>query len=772
MTMAAVAIGLRLALGGRGRGRLAVTAAGVGVGVALLLTALAVGPALEARQSRERAREPVGPMSHPSAGSYLLQSAALDRFHGRRLLRIRLAPVGEDPPLLPGLARLPGPGEIAASPELAELLRSPEGALLRPRLPGRVVATIGKEGLAWPGELLSYSGAAPTDATEAAGFAPVASYGHPEGSQRELAAEIKLVVLIAALALLLPTLTFIAASSRVAAAARERRLAAIRLVGATPTEVRVLSAVEALPGALLGCLIGVVLFLFLRPFAPSLAPPGYELFASDLTPPLAQVLATLLAVPLLAVGASLLALRRVELSPLGIVRRARVRRTGPTRVLPLALGFALLGVACLQRRDAASTRGDDLLGFILAGSGFTLIIVGITTVTPWLSVLAAQLLVRRARHVSTLIGARRLLLEPTASARLVSGAALAVFAAGVAHAFLPPLLGAAESEREVVAAARPGTVFVGTAASPARVVSALRGVAGVKTVAPLGSVSALGSASVGREAHPSDVLVADCAALNRVLVRPLPGCGRAQGWRLVPRSPYAPVIAPAAELRLLVDPDRTRETVAMRLPRALTPASARPLFGDDVAVLLPQAAVPAPAALRTRLGLVATDGDVATVERVRNALDRAAIRADVASGSEYVGTQGDEIRGVVGLIDLATLLVFAIAAAGLLVASIDSVLERRRPLAVLAAVGAPLASLRRSVLVQSGIPLVCGLGVAASAALGTSALLLAVNGSAVVLPLAALGALIAAMSVVSLAAVALTLPTLSRAVRPEALRTE
>jgi len=771
MSVATLEIGLRLAVGGASRhwARLALVAAGVGVGVALLLTGLAVGPALEARDARERARVPVGPLSDPKAESYLLQTASIDRYHGRRLLRFRIARVGTSPPRPPGLARIPRPGEVAVSPALARLLRSPDGALLRPRLQGRVVAIIGTAGVVWPDELVAYSGAPRSQATGANGFFPVTSFGHPEGLQGPMPVEIKLVVIVAVLGLLVPILAFIAASSRVAAAARERRLAAIRLVGATPAQTRLLSAVESLPAAVAGCLAGVVLFLAFRPIAPALAPAGHEFFASDLKPPVVQAVATLIAVPLLAVAASLIALRRVEMSPLGLVRRARVRHVGPLRTLPMALGFLLLVVAWLQHGEPdQSQRGDELLALVLTGSGFALVAVGLAAVTPWLSVLVAQLLARRARDVRTLIAARRLLIEPAASARLVSGAVLAVFVAIVAHAFLPPLVGASQSQRDVVAGAQSGTIFVGTPAPPVELAAALRGVPGVEAVAPIGAVSALLPGGEG----PRDILVADCAALNRVLVVPLPHCGRAAGYRLLPHPPYAPRVAAGSDVRLLVEPDHASETGALRLPDELRPAAARPLFGDDVSLLLPPPVIPTRSAVRTRLGLIGSDGKPETLERVRNTLAAAGIEGDVASGAEYVGGYEEEMRGVVGLIDLATLLVFAIAAAGLLVGSIDSVLERRRPLAVLAAVGTPVSVLRWAVLLQTAIPLLCGLALAGSAALLTSALIIADNGAEFALPLRTLATLVAGALVAVFGVATLTLPTLSGAIRPDALRAE
>lgn len=770
------ALALRLALGGgrEGIARLALVAGGVAVGVSLLLGGLGVGPAREARDIREQGREPRFVRRPPAAGSYVLHSGASDRFRGRPLYRAKLFGVGERPPPPPGLERLPRPGELVVSPALARVLRSPEGALLRGRLPGHVAGVVAKDGLAWPGELIAYAGAARAEATADAGFFPVVGFGARGDRRLELPLPIKFAILVAVLGLVLPTLAFIAASSRVAAAARERRLAAIRLVGATPAQARLLAAVESALAAALGCLGGIALFFALRPAAAALAPEGQELFPADIAPPLAQAAATLVAVPLLAVGAGLLALRRVEISPLGVVRRARVSRVGPLRAVPLALGLAALGVAWLARDELVqrSAAGNDDLALVLVGSGFVLVLVGVAAATPWLSTLVARLLAAAARNVGTLIAARRLVHEPTAAARLVSGAVLAVFVATVAHAFLPPLLGAADHESRVVAAARAGTLFVGTGAAPDRLGSVLRGVRGVRAVAPVGAVGRVDRAPVQADVRVHDVLVADCAALNRVLVEPLPRCGTARGYRFVPRPRYAPPAEAGATLRLAVDPERSGKTIAFRVPRRLTNAAARPLLGDDVSLLVPRRAVPPRAALHTRLGLVATDGTDDTVERVRNALARAGILADVETAGERVDELTKDARSVVALIDFATVLVLAIASAGLVVASVDSVLERRRPLAVLAAVGTPASLLRRAVLLQSAVPLACGLATAAGSALLTSAVILALNDVPLELPVRALLAVSGLAALAALAVTAMTLPALARAVRPESLRTE
>ena len=71
---------------------------------------------------------------------------------------------------------------------------------------------------------------------------------------------LKIVLGLGAVGLLLPVLIFVATSTRLAAARREERFAALRLVGATPRQVNVLASVEAGLAAAAGALLGFVLF--------------------------------------------------------------------------------------------------------------------------------------------------------------------------------------------------------------------------------------------------------------------------------------------------------------------------------------------------------------------------------------------------------------------------------------------------------------------------------------------------------------------------------
>jgi hypothetical protein len=297
--------------------RLTLMVSGVAVGVALLIGALGVAPAIQARQLRVLAREPVRATGASRHHNYLLLTSTEDQAGDRTLMRYRVAAVGVAP-IPRGLTQAPRDGDLFVSPALQDLLSTPLGKLVRPRLPGRVAGTIGPEGLLYPDELVAYSGvprrSLPLDAV------PTAAFGHKRGPGGPVDFRLKLAVVMVALGLLVPILVFIATSTRLSAAYRERRLAAIRLVGATPAEVRLIAAVESGSAAALGSLLGVVLFFLLRPAVGAISLAGLRWFPSDVAPPVMDVVAVLILTPVLSVAVAMVSLRRLVVSPLGVVR--------------------------------------------------------------------------------------------------------------------------------------------------------------------------------------------------------------------------------------------------------------------------------------------------------------------------------------------------------------------------------------------------------------------------------------------------------------------
>ena len=126
-------------------------------------------------------------------------------------------------------------------------------------------------------------------------------------------------------------------------------------------------------------------------------------------------------------------------------------------------------------------------------------------------------------------------------------------------------------------------------------------------------------------------------------------------------------------------------------------------------------------------------------------------------------------REAFNLVFLALLVALVVAAAGLLVAAVESVVDRRRQLAALAALGVPAATLRGASLLQSLAPTIPVVTVAVTAG---AAAFPGTLGSQSWLTVGQLALLVITTSVLVTAVTAATLPTLHRALDTGELRYE
>ncbi|MFD1539714.1 FtsX-like permease family protein [Nonomuraea guangzhouensis] len=221
--------------------------------------------------------------------------------------------------------------------------------------------------------------------------------------------------------LILPAMAFLYQVSRLAGATRERRLAALRLAGATPRHVRLLGAYEGGWQAALGGLIGIAVYLMID-LALSWPLP--------LTRPLLMP-AILVAVTLSGTFSGLKAGRHVVSSPLGVVRRAQP--TGP-RVLDLVLVTAGVGALAIPATVNGRTFISSYVGPIgsygvalIMAIGMVLLLFGLVLATAWLIRAAARWVGRRARAAETLLAARLVEADPRGWARALSVVGLTVF---------------------------------------------------------------------------------------------------------------------------------------------------------------------------------------------------------------------------------------------------------------------------------------------------------------------------------------------------------
>ena len=253
-----IGLGLRLVISGGREAitRLVILAVAVGLGVGLLLTAVAATNAVTAWNNRHAwfwTGTAWVPPGRATGVASLWWHPRSDIFNGQTINRFDVAATGASSPVPPGIPRDPGPGQYYASPALAALLGGAPASQLAGRYPGHLAGTIGDAALPSPNSLVIIVGRTPAQLAHTPDSARVTSISttvlreplppaevNPQGLTDVLpnmsAAPVSatdVILSVVALAILAPVLIFIATATRLSAARREERFAAMRLVGAT-----------------------------------------------------------------------------------------------------------------------------------------------------------------------------------------------------------------------------------------------------------------------------------------------------------------------------------------------------------------------------------------------------------------------------------------------------------------------------------------------------------------------------------------------------------
>ncbi|RST18568.1 FtsX-like permease family protein [Streptomyces sp. WAC05374] len=767
-------LGARFAVtGGRpGRTRTLLTALGVGAGVVLLLVAASVPSVLEGRDLRHQGRDLTSSESGaPRSDRSFLYAATSTLFHDRPVRGTLLRPDGAHAPAPPGVAAVPEPGGMVVSPALGRLLASPEGALLTERLPYEVTGRIGDAGLVGPAELVYYAHS--PELTDAVADGRADRFGHNVGADRPSSAFLLLLIVVACVVLLLPVLVLVATAARFGGERRDRRLAALRLVGADIAMTRRIAAGEALAGALLGLLAGAGLFALARRFAGRVTVWDVNAFPADLTPVPALAAAVAVLVPLCAVVVTLVAMRGVAVEPLGVTRQAapRARRVW-WRLLPAAAGPVLLLSA------GPVTFAETSLDAAPVAAGALLTLTGVAALLPWLT----EALVRRLRGgpLPWQLAVRRLQLSSGTAARAVSG--IVVAAAGAIA--LQMLFGAVQSdfmrptnmdEARARLALRVDATAPDAPRELIREVSAARGVTGVAAALST-SVQRPGPPRAGEGFVPSTALtVAGCPTLREL--GDLPSCAdgdvfiaRAHGGDGPDDAYLAETARPGALVNLR---DETAPPLLWRIPAGARTVEGRrdPMGWTSFGVYATPSAIDAKTlddpVLTAWVRLDAAVPDAA--EHAREAAARVSplMRVDTVQDMERDARFTSVRRGVFAAATLTMVLV----AVSLLVSTVEQLRDRGRLLSALVAFGTRRSTLAWSVLWQTAVPVVLGMALAVAGGLGLGVLLLRLTGKGVedwwvFWPVAGVGAALV------LAVTGLSLPVLWRLMRPDGLRTE
>lgn len=731
------ALRLTVAGGREAVARLVIIAAAVTLGVAMVLTAVAGMTGVGRQNDRygwaNAAVHPAGAQDKDP----LWWQLRIDTYDRRAIGRVDLAATGPGSPVPPGLPRLPGPGEFYASPALRDLLAAEPAGQLAARFPARLTGTVGPEALPAPDSLVAVAGYTPQEMSTRTGAARVshipdtAPQSCPGGCWAGIpAAGLQLILAVVVAALVFPLLILIGSATRLAAARREQRFAAMRLVGATPRQVATVATVESTVSALAGTLAGFALFYAVRGPLAAIPFTGAPMFPSDLSPGGWGIAGVAVGVPLAAALMARLALRRVQISPLGVSRRVTPRPPRAYRLIPLVLGIAEL--AYFVGRRPETTEGQ-ILAFL---PGILVVMAGLVVAGPWLTLAGSRLMARHARRPESLIAARRLADNPKAGFRSVSGLVLALFVTSVAVGVMTAI--AADRDRT-------GGGYTGEMALIFRDEDA----APTGTVVPTGLTALPGVRG---------------AAVVRIPPEDLPKPPESKSLFF----PYA--LASCADIARMSGAKQCT-------PGALTAWVYPDLAGPAEFKAAWPAADVSPARLssyRAMSLVVETDGSTAAVERARTVVTTAyptlwgpITQADWEAETSRVFDGWKRLANVVILASLA------IAGLSLAVGVAGGLTERARPFSLLRLTGVSLGTLRRMVALESVTPLLSAALVSTGAGFACAHLFLKAQMElSLRSPGGAYYAIVVAGLLASLGVIASTLPLLRRVTGPEAARNQ
>ncbi|MFF9041687.1 FtsX-like permease family protein [Streptomyces sp. NPDC014892] len=764
--MRELALGLRLLMGaGRGsRVRFLLMVVGSAVGVSCLAVVLTIPGILAAQDARKAARQP-GCVTDPHR--YACAASARDSYGVVRtdpygsepLTRVFLARGSKplEPP--PGLRDIPAPGELYVSPRLSEVLR--RESRLKQLLPGAERGIIGPRGLAHPDELYAYIGSRKDQL--AVDSESVAFFGHEHADSPTVEpSTLDIVRFTLAGVVLLPLAVFLSVCARLSAAARTRRLAALRLLGLSIKGTQRVNAAETVAAAFLGSVLGLGIYGIANQLIARVGVPGFKWYPSDGALSLSTALVCLVGCPALAWFVGRASARKAAADPLAVRRSAVERAPGKWGLLPLVPGLGIVLGYCVAGATGHAPR-DTGLSSILMPLAVLLVGAGLVMLLPVFSRSLARRAARSTHSISLGLAMRRNEVEPGGALRVATGLVVLVFAASLAQGVLIEL---DQVSKNTLPIQQYNVPLEGVTEEKQRALQDVKGVRAHALV--LGSRT---NTDVDHVVPSIYAVVATCDHLRGILPR-IDRCVDDRPVRLWdPTQVYEEDSKPGASFLFDMRKGNDRRAVSVEVPREtvrFSGYSGWPIFSSGD-VLLPPSALPEGFRPdRATLHLYSSSAP----ETVRAVLDG----IGGVDPTTEVGTPGvvvtslQQITVVKSLLGIGMVLGLVIGVAAYLVAATDRAVERKPQVTALSLLGARPRTLRAVQVAQVVVPLAVGLALAVVLGKLAESSYLVTGGGAVYWDGAGIPLLLAcALGAVAVAALG-ALPLVGRRIDPELIR--
>jgi hypothetical protein len=501
-----------------------------------------------------------------------------------------------------------------------------------------------------------------------------------------------------------PLSVFFATTARLSAATRDRRLAALRLLGMSQMNVRRVNAFESIISALAGTAIGLLVYHLSQGPLASLKVGGLVWFPQDGRATAWSIWLLMIAVPMLAAAIGVAGSRLAVSDALAVRRQAPATRLSRWRLIPMGVGVAvLLGllIASLSAGGAGLRRpAPTVMMVAILCTAF-----GIVLGFPVLAAEAARALSSRARSTWVLLAARRFEFEPTSANRVVAGLVVVVFGMGFATGL----------QRDAQAAASPTgrhelyAIQAGDIPEQARAkLLGIRELDGVNiAVASVPPPPGQSGATVG---------FLSCSALEVFIENPINECIDGLPYRVAPTSDQLfDLAAPGTTFRFPLG--NRRGTISVPVPEDTLRISSQDYIDLGLTIVLPPDDLPAgriPASADVYLASdTSTEAVHAVVTRIAEIAPLAELRL---LNDDLLKRHQSEVFQ--GLLSAALILGIMVGVIAFIVGALDRAMERRANLVSLRIVGVPTQTLRAAQAMQVVLPL----GIGAVLAIGSGQL--------------------------------------------------
>ncbi|QCT42530.1 ABC transporter permease [Candidatus Nanosynbacter featherlites] len=230
--------------------------------------------------------------------------------------------------------------------------------------------------------------------------------------------------------LLFPIVIFVSVATQLGAAQREKRYAALRLIGATKRQVTRILLLESLLASVAGVVIGLGAFWLLQAPLQQFKMDGMRFNPGDLALTAGQY-ALIIGLTLgLTTFVNWRRMRRAQISPLGVSRSIeKVKKLRGWRALVPAAGIAIFAwLSSKPGLDWLTANKESAMPILLLMAALLLVMFGIILAGGWLTNKLSLLAARWANNGSMLIAGKRTAVHSRTVFRGVSGVVLALFA--------------------------------------------------------------------------------------------------------------------------------------------------------------------------------------------------------------------------------------------------------------------------------------------------------------------------------------------------------